>query len=256
MNCSNTQNLIDAYVDRELDLERNLEIERHLEDCALCSQACEDHQALRDAISASSLYFKSSANLRKRVQSSLRKASRAETARNFVPSRWLTLAASLATVVVVTWSVIHVFSVPSSDDLLTHEVLSSHQRSLMANHLADVSSSDQHTVKPWFAGKVDFSPPVEDLTKQGFPLIGGRLDYLENRPVAALVYQRHKHVINLFIWPSASESDVPTKAVSRQGYNLFHWTQSHMTYWASSDLDKSELQEFVKQVQDQTSAKP
>jgi anti-sigma factor RsiW len=118
---------------------------------------------------------------------------------------------------------------------------------------ADVPSSDQHTVKPWFAGNLNFSPPVEDLAKQGFPLIGGRLDYVDNRPVAALIYQRQKHFINLFIWPSESDSDAGTRTVSRQGYNLFHWTRSGMTFWAASDLNNAELQEFIELVQNQTS---
>ena len=142
---------------------------------------------------------------------------------------------------------------PSTDELLTREVVSSHVRSLMATHLADVASSDHHTVKPWFAGKLDFSPPVEDLAKQGYPLVGGRLDYLENRPVAALVYQRQKHFINLFIWPAGSDSHVRAKMGSRQGYDLAYWTKSGMTYWVVSDLNSSELQEFVQLVQNQTS---
>ena len=124
---------------------------------------------------------------------------------------------------------------PSTEEILTREVVSGHVRSLMANHLADVPSSDQHTVKPWFNGKLDFSPPVADLAKQG------------------LIYQRQKHFINLFIWPSGSDSDVETKTMSHQGYNLFHWTKSGMTYWAASDLNNAELQEFVQLVQNQTS---
>jgi anti-sigma factor RsiW len=124
----------------------------------------------------------------------------------------------------------------------------------MANHLADVPSSDQHTVKPWFNGKLDFSPPVKDLANQGFLLVGGRLDYLDNRPVAALVYQRDKHVINVFIWPSDRTAETGAAPVARQGYTLFHWTGSGMTFWVASDLEQSQLEQFVAMLKGQTPA--
>jgi anti-sigma factor RsiW len=111
---------------------------------------------------------------------------------------------------------------------------------------ADVPSSDQHTVKPWFNGKLDFSPPVENPADQGFPLIGGRLDYLRGRSVAALVYQRRKHYINLFIWPSNDAGEIAEGSMMRQGYNLIHWENSGMEYWVISDLNESELLQFTE----------
>jgi len=155
------------------------------------------------------------------------------------------MAAPLAAAALVLFTLVPFLRGPSTEEILTREVVSGHVRSLMANHLADVPSSDQHTVKPWFNGKLDFSPPVQDLATQGFPLVGGRLDYLDNRPVAALIYQRAKHLINVFIWPSSESSDSGIKSETRQGYHVFHWTRSGMTYWAVSDLEESQLQEFV-----------
>ena len=251
MSCQETQDLIHGYVDGELDLVRSIEIERHIEGCEVCSRAYRMQQDLKRALRSAPLRFNAPQDLRSRIQSSLRKARKAAPEPrvfHWLPTlRWAGAVAALALLVVVGWTLGRVSRAPSGDELVAQEVLSSHVRSLMANHLADVPSTDQHTVKPWFNGKLDFSPPVEDLAKDGFPLVGGRLDYLEDRPVAALVYQRRKHFINLFIWPSTPDSG--QRAVMLQGYNLIHWTHSGMTYWAASDLNNSELQEFVQLIQ-------
>ena len=247
MNCTDIQVAIHGYMDGELDPLRNLEIEQHLQRCAVCLQSYKADQALQTAIKTGAQYFPAPADLRKRVQSSVRQVGKSQRTLPVMPWRWLAVAASVVFVVILAWALI-----PrglDAEQLVAQEVVSSHVRSLMVAHLADVMSSDQHRVKPWFTGKLDFSPPVKDLSKEGFPLVGGRLDYLENRPVAALVYQRRNHVINLFIWPSSDDTHVKTKAVARQGYHLVHWSKAGMTYWAIADLNDTELQEFVRLVQ-------
>ena len=121
---------------------------------------------------------------------------------------------------------------------------------MMANHITDVASSNSHTVKPWFGGKLDYSPPTKDFTEEGFRLVGGRLDYLENRPVAALVYQRSQHFINLFVWPSTETRIKPEDQLTRQGYNIIHWTKSGMTYWLVSELNLTELNQCARLLQE------
>jgi len=258
VNCNEAQAIIDGYVDRELDLVTSLEMERHLETCDACSQVYANRQALQASIRSGSLYHPTPAHLPNRVLAAVRQVDRANTARRPDPSRvrptfalrwgWLAAAASLVIVALVGWSLGRLSSVPSTEDRLTQEVFASDMRSLMAaNQGIEVRSSDQHTVKPWFAGKLDFSPPVQDFAAQGYPLVGGRRDYLNSRTVAVLVYKRHAHWINLFLWPSPR--DAATEMGTSQGYHLFHWAKHGMAYWAVSDLNAHELQEFVRLIQ-------
>ena len=251
MSCKDVQTLIHGYLDGELDLVKSLEVEQHMKDCPACTRAYISHQALRSTISSASLYSDAPADLRKEVRSAVRQASKQEARVPRFSWRWFAVGASLVGAAAVLFiSLVPVFTRPSGETHLTQEVISGHVRSLMADHLTDVASSDQHTVKPWFAGKLDFSPPVKDLSEHGFPLVGGRLDYLGNRSVAALVYQHRKHVINLFLWPSPRAADTAETTMTQQGYNEIHWTQSGMTCWVVSDLNKSELQEFIRLIRE------
>jgi anti-sigma factor RsiW len=253
LNCQEAQYLMHGYVDGELDLLNNLRIEEHINACPSCALAYQNQQALKDAMSDGSLYFNAPANLQRRVRSLVREADKLERGRwrSAWSWRWLAAGASLALLAIIVGVFVFGSSGAANDELLAQEIVSSHVRSLMANHLTDVPSSDQHTVKPWFDGKLDYSPTVMDLAAQGFPLIGGRLDYIGNRPVAALIYQRRQHYINLFIWPVTGESNGKNRMAVRQGYNLIHWNHSGMTYWAISDLNISELQEFAQDLQNQ-----
>jgi anti-sigma factor RsiW len=239
-----------------MDLVSAVAIEEHLKTCARCAQAYANQQALQVAIRGSGLYAPAPMALQTRIQAAVRQAGEPAPAPRLARWRWYSLAAALACVAILAWGLGRGWGVPAADDRLAMEVLNSHVRSLLTDHLTDVVSSDRHTVKPWFAGKLDFSPVVEDLANQGFPLAGGRLDYLDGRPVAALVYQRQRHVINLFSWPAPQAADTPPSVEEHQGYNQVHWTQAGMTYWAVSDLNVDELQAFVQLVQHQGGPTP
>jgi anti-sigma factor RsiW len=244
--CEEFEDLVHGYLDGELDLVRSLEIEENVEDCPGCAETMSRYQALRAALSDPSLYQRPTVDLRNRVLSSLRPARNSQATSAKMAWRPLALAASLVLAAFLGWGVARLRPTQTTEDSLSQEVISSHVRSLMAEHLEDVASSDTHTVKPWFNGRVDFSPPVKDLAPEGYPLIGGRLDYMDNRPVAALVYKRHKHVINVFIWPATSDAEGPVRALARQGFHLFHWTGAGLAYWVISDLNEQELQQFVE----------
>jgi anti-sigma factor RsiW len=248
MNCKDAQSLMHAYADKELELLKNLEMEEHLKSCSACAQIFENNLALRSALKVEALYYKPDIALQNRIHAALKKEEKAEQKPRTLPWAWLNAGAALAIAVVLTWTIVPLLSTRSADDMMAQEIVSSHVRSLLVSHLTDVVSSDQHTVKPWFSGKLDFSPPVENFVQQGFPLIGGRLDYLENKTVAALVYQHRQHYINLFVWSADTETKT-LKELSRQGYQMIHWTQSGMHFWAVSELNHDELRQFVGLVQ-------
>ena len=251
MGCEETRELIDGYADGELDLVSSLSVERHMHVCEDCMRGHQNLQALRSLMHGESLYFRPSSALRKQIRSSLRDEVKVRRRLPLASWRWLAAAASVALVAIASLTIVQRLKGPSVEDLVAQEVISSHVRSLMEpHHPVDVPSSDQHTVKPWFNGKLDFSPPVENPADQGFPLVGGRLDYLGGRPVAALVYQRHQHYINLFVWPFNDLHEVAESSVRRQGYNLIHWDKSGMEYWVISDLNEAELRQFAETIQD------
>jgi anti-sigma factor RsiW len=232
MTCAETKHLLNAYADGELDSMGSLAVEQHVRGCASCRAELENLHALSAVVSSGGLRFSAPPRLKANVQRAIRSAN-PEARHSFVDWRWVAALASAVFVLAAAWVVTTQRSAASEQTLLVKDIVASHVRSMMANHITDVASSDSHTVKPWFGGKLDYSPPTKDLTEQGFRLIGGRLDYVGGRPVAALVYQRSQHFINLFVWPA-------------NGTDLIHWTRSGMTYWLVSELNTTELSECAR----------
>ncbi len=247
MTCDEITELLPAYADSELDLAHALAVEGHLRQCPACAAAVKEQQALRGALADPALYHRAPAGLRERVRAALRPAERPAAAARPFPWRGLAVAASLAFVAALAWGVLRGPAQPSEEDRLAQQVVASHVRSLLVpGREVDERSSDRHTVKPWFNRRVPFAPPVPDL--KGFELIGGRLDYLDQRKVAALVYKRRGHFINLFVWPAADRSARPPQSLTLQGHPIIHWSDGDLTYWAVSDLNEAELRQFVEQV--------
>jgi anti-sigma factor RsiW len=235
MNCHQTIDLIDGYVDGELDLAHGMELERHLDECEHCAAARDARLALRQSIRASGLDYRLPPRLAHEV--------RAATLGTRRPRMVIGTLAAMAAVLAI--ALFPRILQPSHDQRLLTELASAHVRSLLADHLTDVASTDQHTVKPWFSGRIDYAPPVRDFAAQGFELIGGRLDYLDGRTTASLVYRCQKHVINVFIWPDDGAPIEPHLDV-HDGFNIVRWRKGGMSGAAVSDLNPAELTELVK----------
>jgi anti-sigma factor (TIGR02949 family) len=241
MECDESRRHLDAYLDGELGEPERADLRRHLDGCAECGPEAAALERLRDGIRRAAPVYRATPALRSQIRSALRREAGGVSAPARGPG-WLAFAASLLIAVAVgsggTWFI----AGARQQDAIAGEVIDSHLRSLLADHLTDVASSDKHTVKPWFAGRTELSPPGVDLAAQGFPLVGGRLDLIAGKPVPALVYRAGKHIINVFVLPAAPGDHAET--VTRRGYTLRHWAKGDLGYWAVSDAAPDEFAKF------------
>lgn len=246
--CDDIRPLIHAMFDGELDAANVARCEGHLQSCEQCANELSSIKALHRTISAVPASFKAPDHLRYRIDTMLKQHVRKSSAPlgNALTSQirnWLWPLSSIA-VMFLAMLLAFQHSGSSHHELLLDEVVASHVRSLQENHLIDVENSNQHVIKPWFAGRIDYSPAVIDLSQKGFELVGARLDYLQHRKVSALVYRHGAHVINLFSWPSGEATKAP-RLFAKQGYNIGYWDRDGMSYWAVSDMNSVELAEFA-----------
>jgi anti-sigma factor RsiW len=244
MTCDEAEILVHALIDGELDAGHAREVEDHVANCPRCASQLAAYREMRRAIAGADLNYVAPPSLRRRIDAAMPAApapSRRAVLRGFAMGSAVSAIAASGVVAIVLRS--------DDEARIKSEIVSAHLRSLQAGHLTDVLSTDQHTVKPWFNGKLDVAPPVIDLTAQGFTLIGGRLDYVDARAVGAIVYRRRLHVINLFVTQTASTEHRPSKTETFQGFNIRSWSDGGLNYWAVSDLAPDELAEFADKFQ-------
>ena len=253
MGCTQTRSLLHGHVDNELDFASVIAVDEHLQSCVACKKIYDQHSALRSVVRQHTTYYTAPAAVADRIRAKIgapaRVPAKAVKPRQqwFLRGQWLQLGTAVAATAAVTWVTALQLNSPSQDDAISEQVIAGYARSVLTGHATDVATFDQHTVKPWLSSKLDFSPPVTDLTTAGFPLVGGRLDYLDKRPVAALVYRRRQHLINVFVWPySKSEKPASMQNLSKRGYYLVHWADAGMTYWAISDAAPADLKTFAE----------
>ncbi|MBI1777213.1 MAG: anti-sigma factor [Proteobacteria bacterium] len=251
MDCKEAEEAVHGYVDGELDRAAAARVDAHIRGCAQCRRLYERERQMSASLRQAAERFTAPADLGQRIGAALEMAAKPASREHAVSWRQLGLAASFLLVAVISSALTFRFSVPGETDRQGEEVISGHVRALVANHMTDVASSDQHTVKPWFNGKLDLSPPVVDLAREEFPLVGGRLDYVDGHPVAALVYRHRQHPITLYVWVDGSAGDGAARHLSRRGYNALGWTLKGTVFWAVSDINAEDLQRFAELLKSQ-----
>jgi anti-sigma factor RsiW len=247
MTCDEAEILLHALIDGELDAGHAREVEAHIAGCAGCAASLAAYRQMSQQIAKADLRYTAPLSLRRKIEASLPKSLPNSLPRAQAPSRRSILkgfAMGSAVSALAATGLVAVVLRADDEQRIMSEVVSAHLRSLQAGHLTDVISTDQHTVKPWFNGKLDVSPPVIDLTSKGFTLVGGRLDYIDARAIGAVVYRRRQHVINLFVSQAASTERRPAKIETIQGFNIRRWSDRGLSYWAISDIGADELSEF------------
>ncbi len=240
MTCDEAKILLHALIDGELDAGHAREVEAHIGGCASCAAELAAYREMTRTVADMDLRYAAPLALRRRIEASLPQ----EAAR---PSRRAVLrgfAMGSAVSAIAATGIVAIVLRQDDEQRIMSDVVSAHLRSLQAGHLTDVVSTDQHTVKPWFNGKLDVAPPVIDLTALGFTLVGGRLDYVDARPIGAVVYRRRQHVINLFVAQTASMEHRAARTETFQGFNIRYWSDRGLNFWAISDIGADELAEF------------
>jgi anti-sigma factor RsiW len=250
MDCNEVRRFLDAYVDGEIELTRQVDVEAHLVRCSDCKKAVEAATKFRHSIKMNTLVYKAPPELEAEVRAALRKVSKSQI-------RWISelcrplLYAAAILIVCLLCVAAWIATSENEERVLIAQAISNHSHSLLADHLLDVAASDRHVLNTWFTGNLDYSPPIADLPESGYKLIGGRLDMLENHPVAAIVYSHRDHVINEFVWPTAPDT-IDFDVQSHQGYSMCAWNKSGFNYLIVADLSQADMETFEDQIRERT----
>jgi anti-sigma factor RsiW len=241
--------LLHAFIDRELDAASTIELRTQIDASPVLRQELARLSELQSSVQTLATRFNAPPALAQRLFDTL-PAPRPERIKTEIPSWWRTLAigATAAAMALLAWNLSFKIVDRANDPVLL-EVISAHVRSLMADHLTDLTSAERHSVKPWLSNRLDFAPPVHDFASEGFALLGGRLDYVGGKPAAAIVYRYRQHLINVFVWPSAESSDSPVRISNYRGYNSTSFHSGGMSYWTVSDLNSDDLRKLTTLLQ-------